>query len=227
MQTSSVDEFNNLFAQLEQRRLITQVLQKTGISKQSLTNDQVFQLAEQKYLTMSESSTWTGLTTRGSESVFKSKLVGEKKYECFNCGGNHSLKECTQHQSEERIPANRKKFRSNKRKGTSGGKKKTPGKYSGPKAKERGRRIIDGYLHYYHHQSRRWKVVDRPEEVDKPASANVSTTTNTTDASTLTAITKQTTPDIDDSSKAGELLRITNVKKQFKTTLQGMMAQLE
>jgi len=226
MQTSSVDDFNNLFAQLEQQRLITQVLQKTGASKQSLTYDQVFQLAEQKYLAMSESSTWTGLTNRGSESVFKTKLVGDKKYECFNCGGNHSLKECPHPRNEERIAANQKKFLSNKRKG-GGGKKKTSGKYSGPKANERGRRVIDGKLHYYHHQSHRWKLVDRPDEVDKTASVNVSNTTNTTDASTLTATAAPQNSDSNDSSKAAELLRIANVKNQFKTTLQGLMAQLE
>ena len=176
---------------------------------------------------MSESSTWTGFSTRGSESAFKAKIEAEKKYECFNCGENHSLKECTQPQNEECIATNRKKFLSGKCKGANSGKKKTTGKYSGPKAEERGRRMIDGKLHYYHHQSRRWKVVDRPDEVAKMAGANTSATTCTTNASTLTATANQTTPIVNDSSKAEELLRIANVKKQFKNTLQGMMAQLE
>ena len=153
MQTSSVDEFNNLFSQLEQQRLITQVLQKTGTSKHTITYDQVFQLAEQKYLTMNESSEWTGVATRGSDSAFNANVGGETKYECFNCGENHSLKDCPHPRNEQRITENRKKFLSTKRdKAKKPGKKLNskysgPNKYSGPTPAERGRRIIDGKMH--------------------------------------------------------------------------------
>ena len=229
MQTSSVDEFNNLFAQLEQQRLITQVLHKTGTTKPIVTYDQVFQLAEQKYLTMSELSAWTGVSTRGSESVFniKSRVTGDnnKKFECFNCGGNHSLQECPQPRNEERITENRKKFLANKRKGNNKKKKKS-GKYAGPKPDEHGRRVIDGKLHYYHHNSNRWKLVDRPDDESKAPLANVSTGTGTTAGSTLTA-TVQPPTSTDVSSTADDLLKFANAKKQFKSTLQGFITQLE
>ena len=178
---------------------------------------------------MSELSEWTGVSTRGSESVFniksRAKVDNEKKFECFNCGGNHSLKECPHPRNEERITENRRKYQAGKRKGNK--KKKKSGKYSGPKPDEHGRRIIDGKLHYYHHGSNRWKLVDRPDDESKAPLANVSTNTGTTAGSTLTATVKPPPQSTDDPSTADDLLKLANVKKQFKSTLQGLITQLE
>ena len=165
---------------------------------------------------MNESSEWTGVTTRGSDSAFNAKVRGETRYECFNCGENHSLKDCPHPRKEQRITENRKKFLSAKRDKAKKPGKKSTSKYSGPTPAERGRRMIDGKMHYYHHSTRRWKVCDRPDEV--APKANVTTATTTTAPSTITPT--------DDSAQASELLKIANAKKQFKNTLLGLSHNL-
>ena len=107
MQASSVAPFNDLFQQLEQQRLINQVLSPTGKVKEQLTYGQVFNLAEQQYTSMSEASAWTGLQTKGSDSAFKAMTDGEKKSKCFNCGGDHWLRDCDKPKDEKRIKENR------------------------------------------------------------------------------------------------------------------------
>ena len=81
MQTSSVEPFNNLFQQLEQQRLINQVLLPTGgtPTHSYLTYNQVFNLAEQQYTSMSEAGLWTGLSTKGGDSAFKAQIENEQK----------------------------------------------------------------------------------------------------------------------------------------------------
>jgi hypothetical protein len=217
MQTSSVPDFNSLFNQLDQQRTIAQVLNTTGTKQATITYDQVFSLAQQRYVQMSELGTWTGTTTKGNESAFSingnSASTGVK-YECFNCGGNHSLSDCPQPKNSDRISQNRKKFLNAKRKKSKSTKKKFS-KCSGPRPEEHGRRIIDNKEHYFHHKSSRWKLVDE----DKKPVANVVVNEPKSDVS------KQS--DSDASTVVQDHLQFANAKKAFKTTLQGMISQLE
>ena len=216
MQTSSVPEFNSLFNQLDQQRTIAQVLDVTGSKHAAITYDQVFALAQQRYVQMSELGTWTGTTTKGSESAFTNKA----KFECFNCGGNHSLSDCPQPKNNDRIELNRKKFLSGKRKSNKANKKSKPGKYSNPRPEERGRRIIDNKEHYFHHKSGRWKLVDGNHQKKPVANIVVEEKNNKSDT-----VSKQS--ESDESTVVQDHLQLANAKKAFKTTLQGMLSQLE
>ena len=87
--------------------------------------------------------------------------------------------------------------------------------------------MIDGNLHYYHHNSRLWKKVDRPNNTLETPTDNVTTTTASTAGSTLTATVNPPPPPANDQSKADDLLKLANAKNQFKSTLQGLITQLD
>ena len=218
MQTSSVDDFNDIFKEIERNRLIdTAFLDKGDKSLASrLSYEKIFSLAEQQYISMNEAGTWTGVTTKGTESVFKSELQPEqKKIECFNCGGPHLLKDCTRPRDENKIKENRKKKRAAK----SESKKKEGGKgrWSNPRPEEHGRRTVNGKLYYFHHKSKRWKLVDNGEE--KTANV-VKEPTETAPATNTQSSTEQT----ELSMLAEERRNLENAKKTARTTLEGLLA---
>ena len=151
---------------------------------------------------------------KGGDSAFKAQLEQEQKGKCFNCGGDHWVRDRDKPKDEKEIKDNRNKSR-NKNKSTSN--KKT-GKYSNPHPEECGRRMIDGEEHYYHHNSHKWKVYNKPQPmvaVAQPSEGDKSTSNVTTGSGSKDA-----------SQLAEEQRTLANAKKSFKASLEGLMAQL-
>lgn len=92
-QTTSVEPFNAKFALIEHTQFIDSVTKQT--SKKSKHNyTTLFQIAETSYHEMMDTSTWTGVTTKGEESVFMNELKGTNNAnkskggedkDCWNC----------------------------------------------------------------------------------------------------------------------------------------------
>ena len=121
LQTSSVDKFNKA---------------RSGSSIQSQFTipkvESLLDLAEQEYLSLCRANEWTGAKTRGSPSSFnasetsKTSSSNRKGPTCWNCGGNHTLKDYQKPRNEALIEANRKKFNDAKNKtGTTGSSSNT------------------------------------------------------------------------------------------------------
>ena len=180
---------------------------------------------------MNEAGTWTGVNTKRGDSVFKAELnKNGSKIVCDNCGGPHVLGECKLPRDEAKIKENRKK-RLNKTKEKD--KKKT-GKWSNPKPEEKGRRVIDGKQHYFHHKSGRWKVCDNQSGQAKP---NASAQANVAQPSETPASTPSATNSTNAVLSSDEVTRLSqvlaeeqrtnaNLKQTMKASLQGLFAQL-
>ena len=80
MQTSSVDDFNDILKEIQRTHLIDSAfLGREDISLASkLSYENVPGLTEQKYISMNETGTWTGINAKGNDSVFKSELQPEQ-----------------------------------------------------------------------------------------------------------------------------------------------------
>jgi hypothetical protein len=112
MQTSSVDDFNATFHNLEKVCLILNALHRSG--ERLITQaGELFGLAETTYGSFVEAGTWTGASTTGSESTCVAQdgaTAPPKVKVCWNCGGNHLLHECKTQRNEQKIPAERDKL---------------------------------------------------------------------------------------------------------------------
>jgi hypothetical protein len=168
-QTSSVDSFNETFHLLQKTRKHAAVLRKTG-STPDLTLEGIFKLAESDYRDLCQDSLWSGATTTGGDSAFTAEgatapttpTSGGGGLSCFNCGGPHRQTECPNPKDEARIQANLAKFRAGRaaRNGSKTGKAwERPHKYRLPEAGENERRTIDGKLHQFNAQVKKWLIV--------------------------------------------------------------------
>lgn len=229
MQTTSVDEFNDVFRTLDRDRFIDNIMVDRTLSKRRvLTYESVFRLAETKYIEMNEGGTWTGASTKGNDSVFKAELnKNSPKIECDNCGGPHVLGECKQPRDNARIKENRKKRLSKKK----GHDKKKSGKWSNPKPEEKNRRVIDGKQYYFHHKTGRWKLCDDKANQQKPttdAHAKVVQPSDSTAASVPASIYNANSDEVSRLSQvlAEEQRNNANLRQQMKANLQSLFAQL-
>ena len=130
-QTTSVDEFNNLFASYQTSMELKDLQLKVSVATFTKPPDpfDVFTVASSKYLTMVKQSQWTGVNTSGTESVF---LGGDAVLQrCFNCNKpGCSVKTCPEPKNADPISANRKLFWEtvrNKRNTESGGQPRQDG----------------------------------------------------------------------------------------------------
>lgn len=165
-QTTSVTEFNDLFSHYSRANTLSEFI--TGPTAPKPTISQILKFAEIQYRKLYRSGQWTGVTTKLTETAF---ITNEKEMKCFNCGGKHHLSKCPVPKSEDRIKANYKLFKQNKKKDLSSTAKKKKGKYSPPTAEEKAnnnRRVIDGKEHYYLWKARRWKPVKK-DNANRPA----------------------------------------------------------
>lgn len=172
-QTSSVPAFNNVFANMEQQRLLNQVT--NGLAdKGLLTLDNIFKVAGSFYQLMREESQWTGESTLGTDgSIFLSRT-------CWNCGGTgHDVTSCTRPKNARLIEVNKKKFHEEKKRAknankSSGNHSNTgngnrppstqaapgTGKWRKPAPSENNRRVIDNKPMFWKQGAKRW-VPDR------------------------------------------------------------------
>jgi len=120
-QTSSVPNFNEIFAHLSRTAMIQAQYQGTPFK---MTMDQILKLAETRYLEMLATGEWTGATTKASSSVFFVKgtpPTGPKEVVCWNCGeSGHAIKDCPKGRNEAQIQRRREEFFESKTQGGRG-----------------------------------------------------------------------------------------------------------
>lgn len=185
-QTSSVPQFNDVFAMMEQQRLLGQVSLGTTLGTSStalITNENIFKVAVSFFQLLREEDKWTGEATLGTDrSVFVART-------CWNCGGaGHDIKTCSKPKNAKLIELNKKKFHADKKKGhrsTGPTNRSTPpsrpasapgtGKWRKPEPAENNRRTIDGKSWFWKQSVKRW-VPDRDAaHVAQPAAAPTAT----------------------------------------------------
>jgi hypothetical protein len=120
-QTSSVPEFNTLFAHEKTQLELSEL--RTGEKKYPEISD-ILAFAEAKYRKLYATGDWNGVKSKLNETgfiaAFNAALVSTNLKNgnphrhlntlCFNCGGAHALKDCKEPRDEARIAANRKQF---------------------------------------------------------------------------------------------------------------------
>jgi hypothetical protein len=186
MQTSSVDEFNKVFAAIEVQKTGDDLNQSSTayVKCFNYTVDDILSVAEAQYLKLFEKGQWTGATTKGQDSAFAAQQWLNAKFQkCHNCGKpGCQVYICPTPKDEEKIKKNRQLFLDNLKQGGSGpeagsGHQKSGGKndwkWRKPDAHENGKRHIDGKHMYYHYRAGKWKVVDKTpaQIVDQKKSA--------------------------------------------------------
>jgi hypothetical protein len=89
MQTSSVSEFNKVFAAIEVQNTLDDLNQSSSMYVKSFnyTAYEVFAVAEAHYLNLFEKGQWMGETTHGQDSTFSAhNWLNAKLQKCRNCG---------------------------------------------------------------------------------------------------------------------------------------------
>jgi hypothetical protein len=89
MQTSSVSEFNRVFAAIEVHKTLDDRNQSLSMYVKSFayTADDILSIVEKQYLKLFENGQWTGATTRGKESTFPAQQWSNAKLQkCHNYG---------------------------------------------------------------------------------------------------------------------------------------------
>ena len=223
-QTTSVKEFNDIFAQFARQEELSQLMKTAGTVVPTPKFEVLFKMAEAKYQEMLERDEWSGISNSGTESVFFS---GTRT--CFNClSKDHMLDQCPKPKDQDRIKANKKIFFDSKKQGDNKknskgkGKPKT-GKFAPPSEAEKNRRIIDGKPMYFLTKVKRWVDDRNPPEATKTLLASltsdkIDTGDNSTVATTITN---------DDNNNSKQQLQSANVNLTIKNSLLALAAQLE
>ena len=197
-QTSSDDKFNRLF-ELRELQCIERAMYEGDTAYGP--PEEALQTAEKIYQSLSGSKEgWTGAAQKSNQSSFVAS--DQPKDGCWNCGSkDHTVDKCPKAKNEERIKAAKKAFwdakksqggrgagrggRGGGRGSPSGGRGRGRGrggksnwKWAPPEKGASNRKMIDGKMHYYHFNDKRWKVCD-----DQPAGANVAGGTGPSDGS--------------------------------------------
>jgi hypothetical protein len=182
MQTSSVDEFNKVFAAIEVQKTLDDLNQSSTVYVKcfNYTADDILSVAEAQYLKLFEKGQWTGATTKGQDSAFAAQQWTNAKFlQCHNCGKPGCRVDiCPNPRDDEKIKLNRQLFMNKKAGGGGEGsgaqKSNTKNKWRKPENGEKGKRQIDGKQMYYHYRSGKWKVVDKtPAQIAAAKKARV------------------------------------------------------
>lgn len=249
-QTSSVPEFNMLFAHEKAELELTEL--RTGEKKYPQVSD-ILSFATAKYSKLYATGAWTGVQSKVNETGFiaafnaallTTNMKGGNPNQrlqtlCFNCGGAHPLNACKEARDETRIAANKKQFWAkvreargeNGRKG--GGQNKRgkgkPFKWAPPTEAERksgnSHRIIDGKDHFYNYTTKKWQLTKK--ERDKLAAAgetpkaHVATTTTPNPSGVSTGV--PATPQA--NSLEARKLAVANAARQIELSLRGLVSQ--
>lgn len=220
-QSTSVDEFNSIFAQLVSGHNVYTFSQGTR-GTEMLDVDSLLKLAYNAYNKLSQTGSWTSVVTAG-KSVFITKIINVDQ--CFNCGGtDHKHPNCPRPKNEKVIELNRQKFMELKNqknnqnnnnngggrgcgcgcgrgRGGRGGRGRGRGgnsnKFKPPteeeKTKQNGHRMINGVEHYYHYKDQWWKPVDEDHKLGLNVKASDGTVTTELTTSTGQQSTTTTT----------------------------------
>jgi len=199
LQTTSVNGFNHTFSMLEDqltfnRRLKNSLNSPTmlGLGHMQITNPSnnwTLDNSPRSLLVLwtFARSTYSELQTNGEwDSALRPHETEQPQAHavftvtCFNCGGPHTVVQCTEVLNEERIEKNRKEFlqkkkleRQSKRKG-----KPVPRAWRPPEPDEHGKRVIYGKPYTWNEAHHGWDKDDTPET--GLSTNTVSTTTSET-----------------------------------------------
>ena len=191
LQTSSVQEFTDIFKQIKLNTTIAEQMPWAQNTNKTYTVEDLLKLAETSYTALSSGNKWTGVKTKGKSSVFaasnqhtaKGGSGKGKECLCFNCGEKgHQVNDCEKLKNEQCIAAVKKKFQEAKKKshggtasGGSGGGNTQPAAEGGSKSKgrqpesgEENKRVIDGKHMWYNKGTKRW-VLDRFHPTNRSA----------------------------------------------------------
>jgi hypothetical protein len=185
-QTSSVEAFNSQFALYAGMLSLGRKVSTAPVI--TPTPNELYALAEQTYLDLISTDSWTGVTTKGDQTHAGFTADGKlqpKIPTCWNCGvSGHAVPECPKPKDPKRIAQNRTKFRSSKNGG--GGVKKPKDKqtkkpkkwkWAPPTSEEAdGKRVIDGKPYHWVRQRKRWVPDQRNDDNENEASAHLTAT---------------------------------------------------
>jgi hypothetical protein len=106
-QTSSVDQFNNMFAHLENGRDIDQMLMRGNrhlIPSRTYSYSDIILLVVNKHQLLCTKFTWNGVSTTGTDSRFMQDQSWTRTTPvCWNCGGQHTMAGCGRERNSARI----------------------------------------------------------------------------------------------------------------------------
>jgi hypothetical protein len=114
MQTSSVDEFNKVFAEIEVQKTLDDFNQSSTMYVKcfNYTADDILSVAEVHYLKLFEKGQWSGATTKGQDSAFTAQQWTNAKFlKCHNCGKPGCCVDiCPNPRDDDKIKSNCKLF---------------------------------------------------------------------------------------------------------------------
>jgi hypothetical protein len=158
MQTSSVESFNQQFNHLQKQRKQNSVLRQTG-GAATLRWEDIFMLAESEYRDYVNDNLWSGVHTKGTNSVFHNSSESPAKGpECWNCLGPHRIEDCKQSKDQLRIQENKKKWmdKSPRHNRNRNGGIGPPFKFRRPESRENNQRVIDKKPYTFSWENKRW-----------------------------------------------------------------------
>ncbi len=199
--------------------------------------DVLLDLAETKYLELHQVDKWTGINTKVNQSVFKAGQGVSANYKCFNCGGNHSLKDCKVIKDDARIEKNREAFKkakqqakkdkqgsnnnnangnNNNTNSSGGGKKK---KWAPPTGSESTRKKINNKWHRYNAEKKRW-ILEATNNTPGAQPAVVNVAQAETPSTTVSTVSTVTTPS--DTRTAVQNAAFSNATHAINLAMRGM-----
>jgi hypothetical protein len=117
MQTSSVDEFNKVFAAIEVQKTLDDLNQSSTayVKCFNYTVGDILSVADAHCIKLFEKWQWTRATTKGQDSAFAAQQWSNAKFKkCHNCGKPGCRVDiCSTLKDEEKIKKNRQLFLDN------------------------------------------------------------------------------------------------------------------
>jgi hypothetical protein len=165
-QTASVEAFNSQFAlytgmfSLGRKVATARFIQPTP--------NELYQLAEQTYLELVATDSWTGVTTKGTQHpaglTAGSGTPPKRSPICWNCGEvGHSVPTCSKPKGRKHIAEAKAKMKKDQKNGGSKNKNVPnksksgkPSKWAPQTNEEHGKRVIDGTPYSWNSKMRRW-----------------------------------------------------------------------
>jgi hypothetical protein len=189
--TSTVQKFTDIFNHLETSALAGKYALNGGKTNAYPSVNTLLDIAHNTYYDMSLANTWSGVTTKAKSTAFQASANTSSTIvagTCWNCGGQHHLRECKVAKDRKRIDANKKKARAAAKDNGQGGRggqgrgegrggrggrggggrgrggRGTPNpKWAEPTADEKknnNERLINGKIYRYNADSKRWNPKD-------------------------------------------------------------------
>jgi hypothetical protein len=113
-QTSSVDEFNNMFAHLENGLHIDQMFMRGNrhlVPSSTYSYPDIILLAINKHQLLCTKGTWNGVATTGTGSAFfQNQTWARSTPVCWNCGGSNTLAGCNKERNSTIIEEGKQRF---------------------------------------------------------------------------------------------------------------------